>query len=674
MRFKLNIQEDTIERDCEYTKDILNEGKSFPVLTIGRNSYIAEAIVDNILDNDLIYNLQIGRYCAIAHDVTFVGELNHDYKRVCQGQIKDVTNSRPEHIHRKGQIIIMNDCWIGEQATIVSGVTIGNGAVVAAGAVVTKDVPPYAVVAGNPATIIGYRFEETQIKALQFIRWWNWSDDKVKSCANDLFGDIDTFIMKHIKEAKRDLTSIKPVAITPIEKGNLGEEKVFLYIPDFEQDYPTYPKVIDAFAKSYADTNYELLLYVKEDDFLEEKLAVLDDIFSQYEDVNCYINLYIGNVEDERSLFSQVDAYITNRSIDNVYHMDIADLFEVPVISSVDVPVFSEKSVQSMNKVKQHTDAITITDIQNDIIKITNALSQISVNQYAMNCSVNNLKYEHFDIMERPIYPIVESGESAIDLILHEKKTLCRFGDGEFAVIAGENRQKFQRADERLAKRLVEVLHSEREDVLVTIADIYGELSKYNDECRYNIRAYLSEKVRKEHYDLLDMNRIYYDANLTRPYASYLDNNTDAPAKRFAHLKKIWDNRKLLIIEGEKTRMGIGNDLLENATDIIRILGPAEHAFDRYDDILAEALKQDKDRLVLIALGATATVLAYDLACAGFQALDIGHVDIEYEWMLAGTGKKTEVKYKYNNEVAGGNIVEDIHDANYEKQIIARIY
>ena len=61
MRFKLNIQEDTIERDCEYTKDILNEGKSFPVLTIGRNSYIEEAMVDNVLDNELIYNLQIGR-------------------------------------------------------------------------------------------------------------------------------------------------------------------------------------------------------------------------------------------------------------------------------------------------------------------------------------------------------------------------------------------------------------------------------------------------------------------------------------------------------------------------------------------------------------------------------------------------------------------------------------
>ena len=116
--------------------------------------------------------------------------------------------------------------------------------------------------------------------------------------------------------------------------------------------------------------------------------------------------------------------------------------------------------------------------------------------------------------------------------------------------------------------------------------------------------------------------------------------------------------------------MGIGNNLFDNATDIIRILGPAESAFDRYDDILAEALKQEKDRLVLIALGATATVLAYDLANAGFQALDIGHIDIEYEWMRAGG--KVAIHNKYVNEVKDGYMVEDIHNPVYESQVIAK--
>lgn len=119
--------------------------------------------------------------------------------------------------------------------------------------------------------------------------------------------------------------------------------------------------------------------------------------------------------------------------------------------------------------------------------------------------------------------------------------------------------------------------------------------------------------------------------------------------------------------------MGIGNDLFDNASDIQRILCPAEHAFDHYDEILAKAMEQDKNRLVLIALGATATVLSYDLANAGFQALDIGHIDLEYEWMLAGQGEKIPIRHKYNNEVAGGNIVEDIHDSTYDSQIIARL-
>ncbi|MBE5946753.1 MAG: DUF1792 domain-containing protein [Lachnospiraceae bacterium] len=696
MRFKLNIPEDSIKNDFEYTSDVLNQNKNFPVLIIGRDSYIEEAIVENVLDENLIYNVQVGRHSSIAHDVTFVVDMNHDYKRACQGRINGVKYRRPEQVKRKGQIIIMNDCWIGEKATIMSGVTIGNGAVVAAEAVVSKDVPAYAVVAGNPAKIIGYRFDEKQIELLNLIRWWNWDKEKVVCHAGELFGDIDDFIEKHINSATKELTEIVGADITPIEKQFDGEERIYLYIPDFEQDYPTYPKVIDAFAKSFADTNTELLLYVREDEFLEDKLALLDEIFSFYEDVNCYINLYVGNLSDERSLFGQVDAYITNRSIDNVIHMDMADLFGIPVISGVDMPIFNEINTKVINKAETKDKSVS-TDSLDDVIiqkfvqtmksqnsnielimdkqkEIAENQTQIFTNQYVMNCTINNLKYEIINNREALHYPIIESGDKAIELIINEGKSICRFGDGEFAVIAGVNRQKFQRADEKLAARLKEILSCETDDVLLCLMDVYGDLSKYNDECRYNVRAYLSNEVRKQHYELIDMKKTYYDTYLTRPYVSYMDNNTDAPKKRFENLKRIWQDKSLLIIEGEKTRMGVGNDLFDNAKDIIRILGPAEHAFERYDEILSKALEQDKNRLVLIAMGATATVLSYDLAKAGFQALDIGHVDMEYEWMLAGKGKRTAIKHKYNNEVDGGNVVQDIDDPEYEKQIIERIY
>jgi carbonic anhydrase/acetyltransferase-like protein (isoleucine patch superfamily) len=79
-----------------------------------------------------------------------------------------------EYLRTKGSIVVGNDVWVGTRAIILSGVTIGDGAIVAAGSVVTKDVPPYAIVAGNPARLIRYRFSDETIAAMCRIRWWDW--------------------------------------------------------------------------------------------------------------------------------------------------------------------------------------------------------------------------------------------------------------------------------------------------------------------------------------------------------------------------------------------------------------------------------------------------------------------------------------------------------------------
>jgi hypothetical protein len=94
-----------------------------------------------------------------------------------------------------GDTIVGSDVWTCEHSLILPGVTIGDGAVVAGGAVVTKDVPPYAIVGGNPAEVIRYRFDERQREALLKIRWWDWPDDKVRDAAPYLESeDIDAFI------------------------------------------------------------------------------------------------------------------------------------------------------------------------------------------------------------------------------------------------------------------------------------------------------------------------------------------------------------------------------------------------------------------------------------------------------------------------------------------------
>lgn len=92
---------------------------------------------------------------------------------------------------------IGNDVWIGLEAVILPGITIADGAVIAAGAVVTKDVPPYAVVGGNPATILKFRFCPEIIAALLQIRWWDWTDEKI-AANRDLFdGPVEEFVRHH---------------------------------------------------------------------------------------------------------------------------------------------------------------------------------------------------------------------------------------------------------------------------------------------------------------------------------------------------------------------------------------------------------------------------------------------------------------------------------------------
>ena len=136
---------------------------------------------------------------------------------------------------------------------------------------------------------------------------------------------------------------------------------------------------------------------------------------------------------------------------------------------------------------------------------------------------------------------------------------------------------------------------------------------------------------------------------------------------------QIWEGRDVVIVEGTGTRMGINNDLLKNTNSIRRIVCPSKNAFDVYNQILDFINDNiDKGSLILCALGMTATVLAYDLSIKGFQALDIGHVDIEYEWFIMKAKDKCTIKGKAVNE-CGENCPEDIESSYYRNQIIKTI-
>ncbi|MER2997282.1 CatB-related O-acetyltransferase [Pontibacter populi] len=133
--------------------------------------------------------LVIGKFCAIGSGATFImNGGNHETKPVSTypfaifgngwEKITDDVDLK-EKYPTKGDTIIGNDVWIGYEAVIMPGVTIGDGAVVATKAVVTKDVPPYSIVAGNPAQVVKMRFQDETIAKLQQITWWDWDAEKI---------------------------------------------------------------------------------------------------------------------------------------------------------------------------------------------------------------------------------------------------------------------------------------------------------------------------------------------------------------------------------------------------------------------------------------------------------------------------------------------------------------
>ncbi len=132
---------------------------------------------------------EIGAFCSIAAEVA-IGGGAHPLDTVstsplfCRGSniFRKNLASIPYEPYRT--TVIGNDVWIGTRAIVLQGVTVGNGAVIGAGAVVTKDVPPYAIVAGNPARILRMRFPEETAAALEALAWWGWEERKLKACGD----------------------------------------------------------------------------------------------------------------------------------------------------------------------------------------------------------------------------------------------------------------------------------------------------------------------------------------------------------------------------------------------------------------------------------------------------------------------------------------------------------
>lgn len=287
----------------------------------------------------------------------------------------------------------------------------------------------------------------------------------------------------------------------------------------------------------------------------------------------------------------------------------------------------------------------------------------------------DNMIYEMADRVRRENIELPKIGtvEETCEKIITERVSVSRYGDGEFQIILGAAKDVYQDDDEKLGQRLQEILKADLDTHVVALADDYGCMEGRCEANKNGTRKYMTYEKRMQHYQYIDMKKQYYNAYISRPYVIYPLDEREKAADRFNGLKRIWEGQRLLFVEGDCTRMGVGNDLFGNAESIERIIAPNKNAFTVYDEILLSVLElADKEQLILIALGPTATVLAYDLAKEGYWAIDIGHLDLEYEWYLKGEGF-SYIPNKYNNEVPGDTVVEEIHDESYETSIIKMI-
>lgn len=178
-----------------------NDAVAIGVLEMGAFSY-GYPLVHYYGENTKV---RVGKFCSIAGGVEFFLGANHPLKFITTFpfDVKFAGRFTPTTAYSisKGDINVGNDVWLGYGVTVMSGVSIGHGAIIAAKSVVTRDVPPYAVAAGSPAVVKKKRFTDEQIAALLKIAWWDWPLEKILHHADQIFSpDIDRFCQLHLPQ------------------------------------------------------------------------------------------------------------------------------------------------------------------------------------------------------------------------------------------------------------------------------------------------------------------------------------------------------------------------------------------------------------------------------------------------------------------------------------------
>ncbi|KAA9298694.1 MULTISPECIES: SP_1767 family glycosyltransferase [Aerococcus] len=262
--------------------------------------------------------------------------------------------------------------------------------------------------------------------------------------------------------------------------------------------------------------------------------------------------------------------------------------------------------------------------------------------------------------------PRILSIDESLDYIRSHHPSVARFGDGEMAIISGLS-VHYQHYDPKLADRLKEILgRTSDEDFMVCLPDIFTGWDRYQEQFYDFWQDNLS--IYRKAYARLCTADWYGNSFISRPYIDLVDKTPSA--RYFDKLKALWQDRDLLIVEGMYSRSGVGNDLFKGAKSVRRIIGPHKNAFSQIEQIESAILEEHKGALVLLMLGPTAKVIAYDLYHELDQVIDLGHIDSEYEWFLMGADHKVKLPAKHTAEHNYDENIDEAVNADYLSEII----
>lgn len=276
------------------------------VLTAGARSQLLSGTIASTNDDA---HILIGRYASLGRNITFDMEDRASRASAAAYPFSFWSPSPAEDVPERRQIIIGNDVRIESNVIFRGGITVGNGAIVRAGAVLMEDVPPYAVVEGNPAHVAGYRFDVDTIRQLQRIKWWNWPEEDIRKNIHILADNVDAFLMKF----QPPVHEISDETVETLREFKEQGYRVYYFVPDVDSPEGIWRKVIRTYLSAYTANDKTALLLGLSGENAEAVTAKIQPLMNTMGENAPLVLTHTWDEEHLGRIFSYVDDLITTK-------------------------------------------------------------------------------------------------------------------------------------------------------------------------------------------------------------------------------------------------------------------------------------------------------------------------------------------------------------------------